>query len=81
MSFLRLCVAIIVGLPAATPSEFKNSAKVALWDFYNGRLGRFGILLIKLIFLVNGWPNGYAFILSFLAPLWTICTQLPYDVF
>ncbi|PPQ75223.1 hypothetical protein CVT26_008308, partial [Gymnopilus dilepis] len=53
-----LCVAIIVGLPAATPSEFKNSAKVALWDFYN----------------VNGWPNGYAFILSFLAPLWTICS-------
>jgi amino acid transporter len=22
---------------------------------------------------VNGWPNGYAFILSFLAPAWTIC--------
>ena len=22
--------------------------------------------------LVNGWPNGYAFILSFLAPVWTI---------
>ena len=22
---------------------------------------------------VNGWVNGYAFILSFLAPLWTIC--------
>jgi hypothetical protein len=22
---------------------------------------------------VNGWPNGFAFILSFLAPLWTIC--------
>jgi amino acid transporter len=22
---------------------------------------------------VNGWANGYAFILSFLAPLWTIC--------
>ncbi|KDR74097.1 hypothetical protein GALMADRAFT_71679 [Galerina marginata CBS 339.88] len=53
-----LCLAIIIGLPVATPSEFKNSAKVALWDFYN----------------VNGWPNGYAFILSFLAPLWTICS-------
>jgi len=23
--------------------------------------------------LVNGWPDGFAFILSFLAPLWTIC--------
>lgn len=22
---------------------------------------------------MNGWINGYAFILSFLAPLWTIC--------
>ncbi len=22
---------------------------------------------------VNGWASGYAFILSFLAPLWTIC--------
>jgi len=22
--------------------------------------------------LVNGWTNGYAFILSFLSPLWTI---------
>jgi len=22
---------------------------------------------------VNGWSNGYAFILSFLAPLWVIC--------
>ncbi|KAF9556455.1 amino acid transporter [Agrocybe pediades] len=53
-----LCLAIIVALPAATPHEFKNSAKVALWDFYNS----------------NGWPSGYAFILSFLAPLWTICS-------
>jgi amino acid transporter len=31
-----LCLAIIIALPAATPAEFKNSAKVALWDFYNG---------------------------------------------
>jgi amino acid transporter len=23
--------------------------------------------------LVDGWPDGYAFILSLLAPLWTIC--------
>ncbi|KAF9480661.1 amino acid transporter [Pholiota conissans] len=53
-----LCLAIIIALPAATPSEFKNSAKVALWDFSN----------------VSGYPNGFAFILSFLAPLWTICS-------
>ncbi|KAJ3506420.1 hypothetical protein NLJ89_g6880 [Agrocybe chaxingu] len=52
-----LCLAIIVALPASTPKEFKNTAKFALWDFNN----------------VNGWTDGYAFILSFLAPLWTIC--------
>ncbi|KAL0952585.1 hypothetical protein HGRIS_006841 [Hohenbuehelia grisea] len=53
-----LCLAVIVALPAATPSEFKNTAKFALGDFTN----------------FNGWPNGFAFILSFLAPLWTICS-------
>jgi hypothetical protein len=26
---------------------------------------------------VSGWPDGYAFILSFLAPLWTICVSFP----
>ncbi|KAF7421017.1 GABA-specific high-affinity permease [Pleurotus ostreatus] len=51
-----LCFAIIIALPIATPSEFKNTASYALGDFTN----------------MNGWPNGYAFILSFLAPLWTI---------
>ncbi|TFK37632.1 APC amino acid permease [Crucibulum laeve] len=53
-----LCLAVIIALPIATPAEFKNTAKFALWDFTN----------------LNGWPNGYAFILSFLAPLWTICS-------
>jgi len=53
-----LCFAIIIALPAATPNEFKNSASFALGNFSN----------------LNGWPNGYAFILSFLAPLWTICS-------
>ncbi|TFK35826.1 APC amino acid permease [Crucibulum laeve] len=51
-----LCLAIIIALPIATPAEFKNTAKFALGDFTN----------------LNGWPNGYAFILSFMAPLWTI---------
>jgi len=54
----RLCLAVIIALPAATPREFKNTAKFALWDFTN----------------FNGYPNGYAFISSFLAPLWTICS-------
>jgi len=53
-----LCLAVIIALPAATPREFKNTAKFALWDFTN----------------FNGYPNGYAFISSFLAPLWTICS-------
>ncbi|CAL1697990.1 unnamed protein product [Somion occarium] len=53
-----LCLAVIVALPAATPSELKNSASFALGNFTN----------------FNGWPDGYAFILSFLAPLWTICS-------
>ncbi|KII84524.1 hypothetical protein PLICRDRAFT_117614 [Plicaturopsis crispa FD-325 SS-3] len=51
-----LCLVIIIGLPSATPHEFRNSAKYAFGSFEN----------------VDGWPNGYAFILSFLAPLWTI---------
>ncbi|KAK0211068.1 APC amino acid permease [Desarmillaria ectypa] len=48
-----LCCAIITGLPAATPTEFKNDAKFAFQDFTN----------------VSGWPNGFAFVLSFLKPL------------
>ena len=46
---LRLCLAIIIGLPAATPSEFKNSAKVALGDFYNGNVNRQAANIFDLI--------------------------------
>ncbi|OSX57964.1 hypothetical protein POSPLADRAFT_1076097 [Postia placenta MAD-698-R-SB12] len=53
-----LCLAVIIALPAATPSEYRNSAAYAFGNFDN----------------MNGWTNGYAFILSFLAPLWTICS-------
>ncbi|KAJ7482281.1 amino acid/polyamine transporter I [Mycena galericulata] len=53
-----LCVVVIIALPAATPAEFRNTASFALGEFKN----------------FNGWPDGYAFILSFLAPLWTICS-------
>jgi len=53
-----LCLAVIIGLPAATPSEFRNSTKVALGDFND----------------LTGWNQGYAFILSFLSPLWTIAS-------
>ncbi|KAJ7579288.1 amino acid/polyamine transporter I [Mycena floridula] len=53
-----LCLAVIIALPIATPAEFKNTASFALGSFVN----------------LNGWTDGYAFILSFLAPLWTICS-------
>ncbi|KAA1473609.1 APC amino acid permease [Dentipellis sp. KUC8613] len=58
---IAICVIIFVGLPAATPQEFKNSAKVAFGDFEN----------------FNGWPDGFAFIFSFLSPLWTIAAFDP----
>ncbi|KAJ6536821.1 amino acid/polyamine transporter I [Mycena capillaripes] len=51
-----LVLVMIVALPAATPAELKNSAKYAFGNFENLTL----------------WPSGYAFILSFLAPLWSI---------
>lgn len=53
---IALCLIIIIGVPSATPSVFKNSASYAFGNFQNS----------------SGWPNGFAFILSFLTPLWTI---------
>ncbi|KAK7035352.1 hypothetical protein VNI00_011883 [Paramarasmius palmivorus] len=55
---ILLCLAVIIALPAATPKEFRNTASFALGEFVN----------------LDGWPDGYAFIMSFLAPLWTICS-------
>ncbi|EMD31996.1 hypothetical protein CERSUDRAFT_88605 [Gelatoporia subvermispora B] len=51
-----LSLAVIIALPTATPIEVKNSAGYAFGGVVN----------------ISGWPNGFAFILSFLAPLWTI---------
>ncbi|EUC65010.1 APC amino acid permease, partial [Rhizoctonia solani AG-3 Rhs1AP] len=53
---LVLFLAILIALPAATPAQFKNSASYALGDFTN----------------LSGYPNGFAFFLSWLAPVWTI---------
>jgi len=53
---ILLCLVVIIGLPIATPKEYKNTAKFAFGEFSN----------------FNDWPNGFAFILSFLAPMWTI---------
>ncbi|KAF7366997.1 APC amino acid permease [Mycena sanguinolenta] len=51
-----LILAVIISLPAATPKEFKNDTRYALGKFNN----------------INDWPNGFAFCLSFLTPLWVI---------
>ncbi|KAJ7354042.1 amino acid/polyamine transporter I [Mycena albidolilacea] len=51
-----LILVVIISLPAATPKEFKNDTRYALGEFEN----------------INGWPDGFAFCLSFLAPLWSI---------
>ncbi|KAJ7635704.1 amino acid/polyamine transporter I [Mycena polygramma] len=51
-----LVLVMFIALPAATPAELKNSAKYAFGSFENLTL----------------WPSGFAFILSFLAPLWSI---------
>ncbi|OCH88546.1 APC amino acid permease [Obba rivulosa] len=53
---ITLCLAIIIALPAATPKEFRNSPSFAFGGFDN----------------LYGWPNGWAFIMGFLAPLFTI---------
>ncbi|KAJ6529034.1 amino acid/polyamine transporter I [Mycena vulgaris] len=51
-----LVLVMLIALPLATPAELKNTAKFAFGDFEN----------------LTAWPNGYAFILSFLSPLWSI---------
>ncbi|PAV19377.1 APC amino acid permease [Pyrrhoderma noxium] len=53
---ILLLLAIIIGVPAATPAEYKNTASFALGGYLN----------------FYGWPSGFAFILSFLAPIWTV---------
>ncbi|KAJ7635804.1 amino acid/polyamine transporter I [Mycena polygramma] len=53
---ILLVLVMIVAMPAATPAELKNSAKYAFGSFEKLTL----------------WPSGLAFILSFLAPLWSI---------
>ncbi|KAJ6484033.1 amino acid/polyamine transporter I [Mycena sanguinolenta] len=53
---VALILVMIIALPAATPKNLQNSARYAFGNFEN----------------ITPWPNGYAFILSFLAPLWSI---------
>ncbi|KAI6152263.1 amino acid/polyamine transporter I [Pisolithus tinctorius] len=51
-----LCLAVIIGLPIATPRQYMNTASFAFGSFNN----------------LYGWPDGFAFILSLLTPLWTV---------
>ncbi|QRV89535.1 amino acid permease [Ceratobasidium sp. AG-Ba] len=53
---LVLFFGVLIALPAATPSEFINPASYALGDFTN----------------LSTYPSGFAFFLSWLAPVWTI---------
>ncbi|KAJ6540973.1 amino acid transporter [Mycena vulgaris] len=53
LKYRRLVLAIVIALPAATPAEFKNTAKYTFSAIEN----------------FSTWSNGYAFILSILAPL------------
>ncbi|KAJ7647069.1 amino acid/polyamine transporter I [Roridomyces roridus] len=53
---IALFLAVIIALPVATPRILHNSTSFAFRTFEN----------------TSGWPNGYAFILSFLAPAWTV---------
>ncbi|EIW75540.1 APC amino acid permease [Coniophora puteana RWD-64-598 SS2] len=51
-----LSIVVIAVLPAVTPTELKNVPSYAFGEWTN----------------LSGWPSGFAFFLSFLAPLWTV---------
>ncbi|KAF7361655.1 GABA permease [Mycena venus] len=57
---IALFLVVIIALPVATPKELHNSASFAFGHFEN----------------TSGWTNGYAFIMSFLAPAWTVGASL-----
>lgn len=51
-----LCLVVIIGLPIVTKKQSVNKSSYALGTFEN----------------LNGWPNGFSFILSLIYPLWSI---------
>ncbi|GAB1521707.1 hypothetical protein RhiTH_004804 [Rhizoctonia solani] len=53
---LILFFGVLIALPAATPTEFMNPASFALGGFTN----------------LSTYPAGFSYILSWLAPVWTI---------
>ena len=72
----RLCLALIIALPISTPPEFRNNASYVFTSFPN--CGYISSACDENEYdtglTVTAWPSGFAFILSFLAPLWTIGT-------
>ncbi|VDC04470.1 unnamed protein product [Peniophora sp. CBMAI 1063] len=53
---ILLALVVIIALPVATPKELRNTAGYSFGGFDN----------------LSGWPDGFAFLLSFLAPLWAV---------
>jgi len=70
----RLCGAIIIALPAATPKELRNEASFAFGGFVNCECDsyHFKFNFLTIYTLVSRWSDGFAFIVSFLTPLWTL---------
>ncbi|KAK7459659.1 hypothetical protein VKT23_009641 [Stygiomarasmius scandens] len=72
---LALFFAVVIALPVSSPTQLVNKASYAFGHFENGSYSQNFILntYISLTHLsVSGWTDGYAFILSFLAPAWTV---------
>jgi amino acid transporter len=67
-----LVLVIIIGMPIATPKEFRNSARSAFGDLENCIFCPHYVANLIHSEPVSDWPIGYGFILSFMAPLWTI---------
>jgi hypothetical protein len=66
---------VLIALPVATPSEFINPPSYALGNFTNREYARghfWTLRFLTYITLVSGYPSGFAFIMSWLAPVWTI---------
>lgn len=74
MDVPSLFLVVIIVLPASTPAELHNTPSFAFGQFQNREttLDIMTIHTYTLHFLEVGWPNGYSFILSFLAPAWSV---------
>lgn len=74
LSNVRLCLVLIIGLPLATPGRLRNDAAYVFGDFENCKptSSTLNVLFSWQTQTGTSWPNGYAFILSFMAPLWAI---------